>query len=218
MNEVLYVRRKPIDTLDGQVRQGLARWPQRPPGLEPSPKQPGTWLRGRPDPAPVAKPFLKFAGTSVHRTLPDGLWLHFGPSPRDPYVDILCIEACSSVANLLDKRSRFAPSTGSMLAHCPLGWLLAPCIDDDPTPRWRLIGVLRTAPTGPLELPVRDMRVLFGLPPRRYREFVATQTAHAHEFYCPMSVLADAAAPENPALRALMARAAAAANFMELPA
>jgi hypothetical protein len=30
------------------------------------------------------------------RTIPDGLWLHFGGTPEDPYADILCIETCLS--------------------------------------------------------------------------------------------------------------------------
>ena len=91
-----------------------------------STKQPGTWLRGRPsDLADCAHPFLKLPGSNRLRTLPDGLWLHFSPSPADPYVDVICIEACSSVQNLLDKRSRFAPSTSSLLAFCPVPWLLA---------------------------------------------------------------------------------------------
>ncbi len=56
--------------------------------------------------------------------------------------DILCIEACGSVANLQDKRARFAASTTSLLAVCPVGWLLAPIQPEDPTPRWRLIRLL----------------------------------------------------------------------------
>src|SRR3712207_1978310 len=113
--------------LDRAVRAQLRKWPQRPPGVVASRKQPGTWLRGRPgDPSASAQPFLKLPGSDRLRTLPEGLWLHFSPSPADPYVDIICIEACSSVQNLLDKRSRFAPSTSSLLAFCPVPWLLAP--------------------------------------------------------------------------------------------
>ena len=110
-----------LQTLDQQVRTQLKKWPQRPPGVMASPKQPGTWLRGRPgDLAATNQPFLKLPGSNRLRTLPDGLWLHFSPDPADLYVDILCIEACSSLQNLLDKRSRFAPSTSSLLAVCPV--------------------------------------------------------------------------------------------------
>ncbi|MDO9709446.1 hypothetical protein [Paracraurococcus lichenis] len=204
--------------LDRKVRSQLRKWPQRPPGVAHSMKQPGTWLRGRPgDAAGPAHPFLKFPGADRLRTLPDGLWLHFSPTPADPYVDILCIEACSSLQNLLDKRSRFAPSTSSLLAVCPVPWLLAPVQPGDPTPRWRLIRLLQEEPTRPLALPVRDIRVLFGLKNRHYEGFARTQVAHPHEFFCPMDALTREDGHEDPDMRALMSRAAASANFMRLP-
>jgi hypothetical protein len=189
-------------SMDEQVRRRLRHWPQRPPGAPVNAKQPGT---------------------NRLRTLPDGLWLHFSPDPADPYADILCIEACSSLQNLLDKRSRFAPSTTSLLAVCPLPWLLAPCQPEDPTPRWKLIRLLRREPTEPLVLPVRDMRVLFGLKSRQYDGFARSQMPQAHEYFCPMEALTAEHGDENPAMRALLARASASAsasataNFMHLP-
>jgi hypothetical protein len=204
--------------LDNMVRTQLKKWPQRPPGVEASPKQPGTWLRGRPgDPSVAAHPFLKLPGSNRLRTLPDGLWLHFSPSANDPYVDILCIEACSSLQNLLDKRSRFAPSTSSLLAYCPVPWLLAPVQPNDTTPRWKLIRMLKAEPQAPLILPVRDVRVVFGLKSRHYDGFARSQIAQAHEFFCPMEALIAENSQDNPDMRALMARATAAANFMRLP-
>lgn len=196
----------------------LRKWPQQPPGLVANPKQPGTWLRGRPsDPEAIPHPFLKLPGSNRLRTLPDGLWLHFSPSAADPYVDILCIEACSSFQNLLDKRSRFAPSVSSLLAYCPLPWLLAPTQENDPTPRWRLIRMMRQEPTAPLILPVRDVRVVFGLNRRNYDRFCASQVAQPHEFFCPMDALLAEGGHERPAMRDLIFRASATANFMSLP-
>jgi hypothetical protein len=217
MGEILPVVRGPV--FDRRVRDCLDRWPQRPPGIEPSLKQPGTWLKARPDSAcTVHQPYLKLPGSKQLKTLPDGLYLHFSPRPDEPYVDILCIEACSTYQNLLDKRSRFAPSTGSLLAVCPVDWLMQPIRVGSSIPRWRLIRTINHEPRAPLILPVRDARVLFALRPAQYKGFVSSQTAHAHEFYCPMDALMEEGGDQNPALRALMARAAAAANFMELPA
>lgn len=204
--------------LDREVRRQLRKWPQRPPGVVPNTKQLGTCLRGRPgDSASPAHPFLKLPGSNRLRTLPDALWLHFSPSPIDPYVDILCIEACSSLQNLLDKRSRFAPSTSSLLAVCPMPWLLAPVQANDPTPRWRLIRLLKEEPAQPLTLPVRDIRVVFGLKSRHYEGFARSQVAHPHEFFCPMEALTAEDGHEDPDMRALMSRASASANFMRLP-
>ncbi|HYF08336.1 MAG TPA: hypothetical protein VD970_11995 [Acetobacteraceae bacterium] len=151
------------------------------------------------------------------RTVPDGLWLNFGPEPDDPYVDILCIEACSSFQNLLDKRSRFAPSTSSLIACCPLPWLLAPFQAGDPTPRWRVIRLMQSEPTGPLNLPVRDVRVLYGLKPAQYSDFAQSQVPQGHEYFCPMDVLTAEGGHENPDLRSLIGRASAMAAFMSLP-
>jgi hypothetical protein len=79
-------------SLDALVRERLRRWPQRPPGL-PGPRYGRDgWLRGRPtDASCPTHPFLKLPGSDRLRTLPDGLWLNFGGTPEDPYVDILGI-------------------------------------------------------------------------------------------------------------------------------
>lgn len=200
-------------SLDALVRERLRQWPQRPPGLARGER--AAWLRGRPnDPTGTHQPFLKLPGSRHLRTLPDGLWLNFGGTPAEAFVDIFAIEACSSLANLLDKRSRFAASTHSMLAVCPVPWLLGPTTVADPTPRWRSTGILRGAPTHALWLPVRDVRVLYALTQRHYRSFSACQVPHPHEYYMPMEALVAEDAPNNPALQALLSRASVAANFL----
>lgn len=205
-------------SLDDLVRRRLRLWPQRPPGALETPKQRGTWLRARPgEPDASLQPFLRLPGSQRLRTMPDGLWLHFNPDPADAFCDILCIEACSTLQNLLDKRSRFAPSTISLLAVCPVPWLVAPVAAHDPSPRWKLIRLLKEEPTTPLVLPVRDVRVLYGLKKRQYDGFARTQMPQAHEYFCPMDALTDEEGYENPAMRALISRASGAANFMRLP-
>ena len=202
-------------TLDAQVRETLSGWPQRPPGLLPTGTQPEHWIRGRPTSGERAyQPFLKFPGSNRLRTLPDGLWLHFGGQSCEIFVDIFAIEACGSLQNLLDKRSRFAPSTQSLLAVCSVEWLRAPMGSGDPTPRWRCIGVLRREPREPLVVPVRDSRVLFALKADHYRGFTANQVPHPHEFYMPMEALVAEGSAHNPALRALVGRASQSANFL----
>ena len=212
--------------LDSLVRERLREWPQHPPGLG-GRGLPGAWLRGRPGvrretradghpgqtPA-AASPFLKFPGSQHMRTLPDGLWLNFGGTPVEPFVDIFAIEACATLPNLLDKRSRFAPSTTSLLAVCPVPWLLAPAGAEDPTPRWRLTGVLRAPPVVPLVLPVRDIRVMYGLRDTHYEGFARNAVPHPHEYFVPMTALTDENGAKNPQLQALMSRACAAANFL----
>lgn len=202
-------------TLDAQVRETLRTWPQRPPGLPSQGGQPENWLRGRPTSGERAfQPFLKFPGSDRLRTLPDGLWLHFCGRPAEIFVDIFAIEACGSLQNLLDKRSRFAPSTQSLLAVCSVGWLLAPMGAGDPTPRWHRTGVLTREPTQALIVPVRDIRVLFALKSDHYKGFAANQIPHPHEYYMPMDALMAANSDQDPALRALVGRASQSANFL----
>jgi len=207
-------------TLDLLVKERLKQWPQRPPGVKAYIPGPDAWLRGRPPEVSGpgrCHPFLKLPGSTLWRTLPDGLWLNFGGTPMDPYVDIFAVEACSSLQNLLDKRSRFAPSTHSLLAVCPVPWLLAPVMADDPTPRWRVTGVLEREPTQPFVLPVRDMHVLYGLKAQHYQGFARHQLPHAHEYFVPMEALTAKDGDKNPELQALLARASAAANFLNWP-
>jgi hypothetical protein len=203
---------KPLDEL---VRRRLSQWPQRPPGAPRTARQPGTWLRARPgEPSEPGQPFIKLPGSSTFRTIPDGLWLHFSPDPDDRWADILCIEACGSVPNLQDKRARFAPSTSSLLVVCPLRWLLDRAEPGNPTPRWHMIRLLRGEPTEPLVLPVRDVRVLYGLKTRHYESVARGQVPHPHEYFCPMEALTKERGFEDPDLAALIGRASAAANFM----
>jgi hypothetical protein len=204
--------------LDTLVRERLTQWPQRPPGLANTPGRTDGWLKGRPAPATgKIHPFLKLPGSDLYRTLPDGLWLNFGGTPAEPFVDIFAVEACSTLTNLLDKRSRFAPSTHSMLAVCPVAWLLGPVSEQDKTPRWRATGVLRQEPTQALSLVVRDMRVLYGLKNRHFEGFTRHQVPHPHEYFVPMDALTAQNSHENPAMRALVARAAVNGNFMDVP-
>ena len=79
-------------SLDAQVKARLREWPQHPPGLKPRPNRQDTWLRGRPTyDEGSCHPFLKLPGSDRLRTLPDGLWLNFGGTPEEPFVDIFGI-------------------------------------------------------------------------------------------------------------------------------
>lgn len=206
---------EPYQSLDSLVRTRLKAWPQRPPGVPGTNPGSANWLRGRPaDEFGSCQPFLKLPGSQRFRTLPDGLWLHFGGTPDDPYADIFAIEACSSLQNLLDKRSRFAPSTQSMLALCPVDWLLAPVVQNDDTPRWVATGLLTAPPARPLVVPVRDMRVMYGLRSKHYTHFATSQVPHAHEYFVPMESLTRKDGANDPALQALVARASVQSNFL----
>ena len=77
--------------------------------------------------------------------------------------------------------------------------------------------MLHREPAAPLVLSVRDARVVFGLKRRHYEGFMQSQVAQAHEFFCPMDTLTAEGGHEDPDMRALIACASAAANFMRTP-
>lgn len=206
-----------FQTMDAYVRERIRAWPQTPPGLEQADARGrGVWLKARPGPAlENDAPSLKIPGASRMRTFPDGLWLWFGGNQADPYVDIFAIEVCGSLQNLLDKRSRYTPSLHSLLVSCPGIWLRRPVSDQDATPRWQRIGLFDTVPETAMALPVRDMRVLYALKTKHFREFAACNIAHAHELFAPVDILVDETGWQTPALRQFLFHAARRANFWD---
>jgi hypothetical protein len=208
----------PYESLDRQVRRRLRHWPQHPPGIGPRLCERDAWMRGRPctDSTQTAgnAPFLKLPGSNRLRTLPDGLWLNFGGTMQEPFVDIFAVEACGSLSNLLDKRSRFSPTVHSLMTVCPVPWLLGPFTPNDPTPRWHATGVVRFEPTQPLVLPVRDIRVMYALSNKHYDGFVGSHMPHAHEYYVPMDAVIAVDGDKDPALQAMLAHATASAQFL----
>ena len=201
-------------SLDRQVKHRLNQWPQRPPGLL-IPFSPEHWLRGRPtDDIAACLPFLKLPGSDRMKTVPDGLWLNFGGTPGDKFVEIFVVEACGSVSNFRDKRARYAPSTHSLLAACPQSWLLAPVSLNDRTPRWQATGLLQSPPTAAQSFPVRDIRVLYALPRPEYDEFEHQGLAHGHEMFVPVEVLAAPGSHKDEAVRTLISRLSFSAHFL----
>ena len=62
--------------------------------------------------------------------------------------------------------------------------------------------MLRREPATPLVLPVRDVRVIYGLKSRHYQGFASGSIPHAHEYFVPM----DALTAENHALEQRLGR------------
>jgi hypothetical protein len=67
----------------------------------------------------------------------------------------------------------------------------------------------------PAAIPVREMRVLYGLKDQHYAGFARHQLPHAHEFFIPMKRLTEENSEDNPRLRALLERASVSANFYD---
>jgi len=96
---------------------------------------------------------------------------------------------------------------------CPTEWLLAPITATDPMPRWKTTGVILHEPFNDVVVPVREMRVLYGLKKDHYKGFARHQLPHAHEFFVPMETLTAEHSEDDPALRELIGRTSVSANF-----
>jgi len=101
-------------------------------------------------------------------------------------VDVLAIEVCGTVQNLNDKRSRYGPTTTSLVLTTPRRWLQGAVITRGNVPRRRLdlAGLAGLNPDDDLVVPVRWLQVLYALPNDIYRKWTAEQVPGPHEYFC----------------------------------
>ena len=64
-------------------------------------------------------------------------------------------------------------------------------------------------------LPVRSLRVLFGLRSEHFEGFVKHQLPHPHEFYVPMDALTAEDGDQDQSLRALISLASTNCNVLD---
>ncbi len=93
-------------------------------------------------------------------------------------------------------------------------WLLGAVSAGDPTPRWQAAGVFAAQPSTAVSLPVRNVRVMYGLNPRHYRGFTESQVPHAHEYFVLMTALTAKDGDKDPLMQSRISRASAQANFL----
>jgi hypothetical protein len=143
----------------------------------------------------VRAPRLTLPGSLVFQTQPDGLWLSLGIDRGDTqasasFADCIVIESCGNLANLYDKRSRYAARTTSLVIDIRKVWLNQQVVvrgRGGPTrARAELLG-------GQLEddvsLPIRSLRTLYAIPHDLYIQARKSMVLEAHEFMCAQSRL-----------------------------
>lgn len=108
-------------------------------------------------------PIIKTPGTKIFRTQPDWLW--FSVSDDYSFCDLLVIEDSSTKQNLNDKRSRYIPSSHSLVLTVNKTWL-----DKNISKaggwseyRWRALWLKKTIEGEKIDLPIRYMRVIYSL-------------------------------------------------------
>lgn len=175
---------RPAARLDGKAKAILRdRWPKTC-FLFGDADDGRQWLRAQPAArAGSTHPRLVAAGAIKHKTQPDGLYVRFGEEAQ--FVDCVAIEVCASPQNLNDKRSRYAPSTSSIVLNVPHGWLISKCFEQQLW--WQASRAFSASPPADLLVPIRHLRALYVLPNDHYREWVSEMPAAGHEYFMPIS-------------------------------
>jgi len=119
----------------------------------------------------------------MFRTQPDGLYIFLGHSE---YADAVAIEVSATFANLNDKRSRYMPSSHSLLVEIPRRWLRKqiPLQRGGLSPIWRASGAFISEPDKNIVRPIRHLRVIYCLPPYLYDSWKANHTPTGYEYFC----------------------------------
>lgn len=172
---------------DAEAKTVLLTWPNRT-KLWPPPTGRGFWIRGQPKQGLQAGPRLSSPGAKLFSTQPDGLWVHI----NDPAsCDVVAVEVCGTIQNLNDKRSRYIPASHSLILICGLDWLEEKITvqKGGKWPRWKAAGTFASKPSEDLRLPIRHLRVLYGIPNTLYDRWCRDHTPTGYEFFCPHSSL-----------------------------
>lgn len=178
---------------DQQAKALLLTWPTRS-KLWPPPGGRGFWIRGQPKDQMQPGPRLASPGAKLFTTQPDGLWVHF---TNAECCDVIAVEVCGTIQNLNDKRSRYIPASHSLVLSCSSAWLNEGIAVQNSgwRPRWQASASFDLEPSGDIQVPVRHLRVLYGIPNALYDKWCREHTPTGYEFFAQHSSLATYNSP-----------------------
>ncbi len=173
---------------DGEAKAILLKWPGRTNSHWPSPTGAGFWVRAQPRSGKAPGPILHAPGAELFTTQPDGLWAFCS---GQNYCDVVAIEVCGTPQNLNDKRSRYFPSSHSLVATFSLKWMeeVTKIQGGGERKRWEAMGTFSVAPVTDIQVPVRHLRVLYALPNLEYNKWARNHTPTGYEYFIPHSSL-----------------------------
>ena len=173
---------------DAAAKVILRGWPQRTKRLWPTSQFGGYWLRALPKGGKTACPHLHSPGAELFKTQPDGLYLFVS---ENEFADAVSIEVCGTIQNLNDKRSRYMPSSHSIVVSFAHNWLREEITVQKGrrAERWKACNSISKAPQRNLTLPIRYLRVLYAIPNAKFDEWCHNHTPTGHEFFCKHSSL-----------------------------
>jgi hypothetical protein len=180
---------------DAEAKAILKKWPNRTRSVWPAPNGHGYWICAQPRLGKAPGPTLSAPGADLFKTQPDGLWIY--AADRD-YCDIVAIEVCGTIQNLNDKRSRYFPSSHSLILTATKRWL-----DEEISiqkggraPRWDAVRTFGKEPDADMKIPVRHLRVMYALPNDAYEAWAKQHSPTGYEFFCPHSSLDSYRSPK----------------------
>jgi len=180
----------PSKLSDAQAKTVLLTWPASTADLWPPPGGSGRWIRAQPVDGRAKGPRLASPGARLFVTQPDGLWVFFNGVDS---CDVVAVEVCGTVQNLNDKRSRYMPSSHSIVLQLSESWCSELVSVRGGAKRSRRDVSETMAAAGPQQfsVPVRFLRVLYALPNAIYKKWIPEHTPTGYEYFCPHSSLAS---------------------------
>lgn len=173
---------------DAEAKAILLKWPSSTSSVWPSPQGDGRWIQAQPVAGKAKSPRISSPGAKLFNTQPDGLYVYFN---GESSCDLVVIEVCGSIQNLNDKRSRYYPSSHSIVLNCSRNWLCEPVQvqGGGRKARWDVAKSVELEPKTDWALPVRHLRVLYSLPNELYSAWCPDHVPTGYEFFCPHSSL-----------------------------
>lgn len=173
---------------DAQAKAILLEWPKSTKRVWPAPQGEGRWVQAQPVSGNARSPRISSPGAKLFTTQPDGLYVFFNGASS---CDLVVIEVCGSIQNLNDKRSRYFPSSHSIVLNCSRSWFLERVRTQGggKKARWDLAESIELQPNKDLALPVRYLRVLYALPNELYLKWCPDHVPTGYEYFCAHSSL-----------------------------
>lgn len=194
---------------DAEAKCILLKWPSSTSSVWPSPQGDGRWIQAQPISGKATGPRISSPGAKLFNTQPDGLYVFFNGTSS---CDLVVIEVCGSIQNLNDKRSRYFPSSHSIVLNCSLRWLLetVKVQKGGEKERWAVAKSINPKPMEDWALPVRHLRVLYSLPNDLYDKWCPDHVPTGYEFFSPHSSLDSYSSPK---MQDFLARMSIASQF-----
>jgi hypothetical protein len=166
----------------------LETWPRRTDSLWPCPRGDGYWMRVQPPESATKAPRIHSPGAKLFATQPDGLWIYLW---KREFCDVVAFEVCGSVQNLNDKRSRYIPSSHSLVVSLTSAWLAEPITVQSGGNRKRhdAFETFGKLPKRDIQVPIRHLRIMYALPDSKYDSWCLNHTPTGYEYFCPHSSL-----------------------------